>query len=81
MLHVKDISVLVRNTYSYNPLTEVELPFHIVEAGNTVLTPYGVQVVPQDRHAHTGPTRACGGHIAAPLVGVRVISEGKTIGT
>lgn len=50
------------------------VPFYDVETGNAVLSPDGVQVTAEDGHAHAGATRAGGRHVAAPLIGLRVVS-------
>lgn len=58
-----------------------QVPLYNVEAWNPILAPYSVQVTTKHSHTHAGTTGTGGGHIAAPLVGFRIISEtGKTEG-
>lgn len=50
------------------------IPFHNVETGNPILSPYSVQIPAKDGHTHTGTACTCRGHIAAPLVGLWIVS-------
>lgn len=56
------------------PREQWRLPFYDVETRNSILSPYGVQITAEDGHSHTGTASAGGGHIAAPLIGLWVIS-------
>ena len=63
-----------RGTGSYKATQILQSPLDDVETGDSVLPSHGVQVAPQDGHAHTGPARARWSHVAAPLVGLGVVS-------
>lgn len=56
------------------------IPFYNVEARNPVLPSYGVQVATKHSHSHTCTTGTGGGHVTAPLIGFRVISETGKMG-
>ena len=52
-------------------------PFHDVEAGDAVLPPHGIQEAAEHGHAHAGAAGAGGRHVAAPLIGLGVVSGGS----
>lgn len=54
--------------------TSCPVPFYYVEARNAILPSYGVQVTAKHGHSHAGAAGAGGGHVAAPLVGFRIVS-------
>lgn len=51
-----------------------QIPFYNVETGNPILSPDSIQITTEDSHSYTGATSASGGHITAPLIGLRIIS-------
>lgn len=50
------------------------IPFNNVQTGNPILSPNSVQITSKYSHSHTGATSASGGNVAAPLIGLGVIS-------
>lgn len=56
------------------------IPFYNVEARNPVLPSYRIQVATKHSHSHTCTTGTGGGHVAAPLISFRVISEKRKMG-
>jgi len=51
----------------------LEVPFHNVETRDSILATHSIEVAPKNCYSNTGPAGAGGGHIAAPLIGLRIV--------